>query len=102
MTQKQHPLEYGDNVYARMSVNGCIVAEFRSTTLMDMAHLQREMRRLTRKVRGLASFYVRNLSRGWSMERPMMLYPDRFSQLAPSRAAVPGLLAGTSYRPRYS
>lgn len=99
MTRRQNYLEYGDNVYARMTIGGKTIAEFQSAAMMDMSQVQREMRRLTRKFRGLASFYVRNLTRGWSLERPMMLYPDRFSQLATSRRAAHRLPLRLTLRP---
>jgi hypothetical protein len=44
----------------------------------DFSELLGELRRQTRGCRGLARLYVRNVSRGWSMERPLMLYRDAF------------------------
>lgn len=64
----------GDRVLARLSLNGRVVAEFVSDRLSDMSQLLNAVRYRTRALRGLAQLYVRNLTRGWSEERPLMLY----------------------------
>ena len=55
-------------------MRGRTIVEFMINKVSDLSELFGELRKLTRGVRGLAQLYVRNFSRGWSMERPMMLY----------------------------
>ncbi len=74
-------LHFGDKIYARLCIGGRVVAEITSETIANLSHLISEIRHLACKSRGLARFYVRNLSQGWSEERPLMLYPDRFTRL---------------------
>lgn len=64
----------GDRILARLSLNGRVVAEFVSDRLSDMSQLLNAVRGRTRTLRGLAQLYVRNLTRGWAEERPLMLY----------------------------
>jgi len=73
-------------------LQGRTIVEFMINKISDLSELFGELRKLTRGVKGLASLYVRNFSRGWSMERPLMLYPSgdgayRRSQLNAAAAA---------------
>ena len=47
-----------------------------------MTDLIGEVRALTLKLRGLAKLYIRNMTQGWSMERPLMLYTGKFGSVA--------------------
>jgi hypothetical protein len=56
-------------------MHGRTVVELTVNSVNDLSELWGELRRHCRGIRGLAKLYLRNASRGWSMERPMMLYP---------------------------
>lgn len=71
---RQRRFTFGDRVQARLILNGRIVAEFISDRISDMTELLNAVRFRTRELRGLARLYVRNLTRGWADERPLMLY----------------------------
>lgn len=64
----------GDRIQARLILDGRIVADFISDRIADMTELLNAIRFRTRELRGLARLYVRNLTRGWSEDRPLMLY----------------------------
>lgn len=74
MDTRKFTMAYGDRIYARLSLNGEKVAEFMTDRVAGMAELLGELRTRTRSLRGLCRLYVRNYSRGWSSERPLMLY----------------------------
>lgn len=65
---------YGDRVFARLTVDGMHVAEYVFDRVSDMTELIGELRSVASHLRGLVKLYVRNISRGWSVERPLMLY----------------------------
>lgn len=67
-------IAYGDHLYVRCLLKGRIVAEFGTTTANDMTELIGELRRRARDTRGLSKVIIRNASRGWSYESPLMLY----------------------------
>lgn len=69
-------MQYGDRIYARLCLRGKDVLEFMIEKVGSMTELLGELRAHTRELRGLCRLYVRNMSRGWSMERPLMLYPE--------------------------
>lgn len=69
---------YGDRIYARLSVRGNKILEFMAESVGSMTELLGELRAQARKLRGLCKLYVRNMTRGWSFERPLMLYPERY------------------------
>lgn len=69
-------IKYGDRIFARVVMRGRTIVEFMIASVNDLTELFGELRRHARGVRGLASLYVRNVSRGWSFERPLMLYND--------------------------
>ena len=74
-------MEYGDRIFARLTMGRRTVVEFMVNRVGDMGELVGELRRIVAGVRGLATLYVRNQSRGWSEERPVMLYGLRRSLL---------------------
>lgn len=73
------PILYGDRLFARLVMHGRTVVEFMVNSVNDLTELWGELRRQCRGMRGLAKLYLRNASRGWSMERPLMLYPENHS-----------------------
>lgn len=70
----------GDKVFARLAMKGRVVAELVLDSLYGMTDLLSELRRRAPGVRGLATLYVRNQSRGWCVERPLMLYHGNFER----------------------
>lgn len=71
------PISYGDRLFARLVMHGRTVVEVMVNSVSDLSELWGELRRQCRGMRGLAKLYLRNASRGWSMERHLMFYPDR-------------------------
>ena len=72
-------ISYGDKIFVRLErtqYGRCTLAEFTLTDVNDMSEIYGELRRYTRGKRGLTQLYVRNVSRGWSMQQPFMLYND--------------------------
>lgn len=80
------PICYGDRLFARLVMHGRTVVEFMVNSVNDLTELWGELRRQCRGMRGLAKLYLRNASRGWSLERPLMLYPDRHMAAGTSRS----------------
>lgn len=76
MNTRKHIMAYGDRIYARLCLNGKQILEFMLERVADFTQLLGELRAHTRQYRGLCRLYVRNFSRGWSFERPLMLYSD--------------------------
>lgn len=75
-------ITYGDKIYARLVLNGNKVVEIILDDIATMTDLIGEVRALTLKLRGLAKLYIRNMTQGWSMERPLMLYTGKFGSVA--------------------
>lgn len=71
-------ISYGDRLFARLVMHGKTVVEFMVNSINDLSELWGELRRKCRGVSGLAKLYLRNASRGWSMVRPLMIYPDGY------------------------
>lgn len=70
-------LSYGDKIYARLILNEKNVIEFVIDNIASMTELIGELRMMTRSLKGLAKLYVRNMTQGWCIERPFMIYPQR-------------------------
>ncbi len=83
----EHSICFGDKLFARLIMGGKTILEFMVNKVNDLSELLGELRRHCRGKRGLAKLYLRNMSRGWSLERPLMLYPDemRHTSGMPSR-----------------
>lgn len=71
-------ISFGDRVFARLVMHGRTVVEFMANSINDLSELWGELRRKCRGISGLAKLYLRNASRGWSMVRPLMIYPDGY------------------------
>ncbi len=67
----------GDRIFARLTMGARTVIEFMIDQVESMTDLLLEVHRVTSGVRGLCKLYVRNQSRGWAQERPVMLYGTR-------------------------
>lgn len=59
------------------------IGEFATTRVCDFTELIGEVRHHTHGLQGLVTLTVRNASRGWSCERPLMLYPPRHGSATP-------------------
>lgn len=68
------PISLGDRIFARLVLRGKTLVEFMINSVGDLTELLGVLRSHCRGTRGLARLYLRNMSRGWSLERPMMLY----------------------------
>lgn len=73
----ERPISYGDKLFARIVMHGRTIVELMVNSVNDLTELWGELRRQARGACGLAKLYLRNMSQGWSIERPLMLYPDR-------------------------
>lgn len=94
---KKNKIEFGDQIFARILMKGRTLVEFMINRVADMTELIGELRHLTYGVRGLATLQIRNKSKGWSLERPLMLYASDASG-AVMRVARGGSAYGTAMR----
>lgn len=85
----------GDRIYTRVILQGQQVAEYVFDCINGMSELICALRYRTRELCGLAKIYVRNLSSGWSLEQPLMLYPGRHAH---SPRTTPETTPDQSYR----
>ncbi|MDE7509672.1 MAG: hypothetical protein K2M62_06075, partial [Muribaculaceae bacterium] len=69
-----YPIEYGDRIFVRAMQEGRRVLEMTVTNVSDITGLVGEIRYAGRGLDGLTTLFIRNLSRGWSMERPFRFY----------------------------
>ncbi len=69
-------ISIGDRMFARLVLKGQTIMEFVVTSVRDLSELFCLVHRKSRGLRGLAKLYLRNMSRGWSEERPLMLYSE--------------------------
>lgn len=68
-------ISYTDRVYARLTLAGRVVAELTRDRIDSYTTLLTLLRSMVPACcRGLARLCVRNMTRGWTLERPLMLY----------------------------
>lgn len=82
-------IAYGDRIFVRLTSGMRTLLELTVTNVASLTDLLAELRRHTRGRRGLVKMFIRNFSRGWSTERPLMLYapaasPSPFSTTSSS------------------
>ncbi len=88
------PIRYGDKIFVRLTMMGRVVLEMMVTKVCDYSELLAEVRRQVRHLRGLAMLSVRNMLRGWSDTRPIMLYRQT-AGVSDSRQARPAYAAAS-------
>lgn len=69
-------IAFGDKMFARLVLKGKTIMEFIVTTVRDLSELFCLVHRKCHGLHGLAKLYLRNMSQGWSVERPLMLYAE--------------------------
>lgn len=70
----RNPIRYGDRLFARLLRHGRMIMEFVINEVSDFTELMGELRKKAKGLKGLVQLQLRNYSRGWSMEQPLMLY----------------------------
>lgn len=78
---------YGDKIQVcldRIQPGGGTLARFILTEVHDMSEIYGELRHHTRGMRGLTRLTVRNMTRGWSLSQPFMLYDESYRRPARS------------------
>lgn len=73
---ESHPIRLGDELHVRLRFADGNEMSFSCRRASDMAELVGEVRQKARRKRGLVKMSVRNASRGWSLEKPLMLYGE--------------------------
>lgn len=76
LSRERHTIDYNDRVYARMTLAGRTIVEFTRDRITNFSALLAILRAKVPMYRGLAKLTVRNMTRGWHIERPIMLYLD--------------------------
>lgn len=66
-------IELGDDVYATLTVAGETVVELKDAEATGVDDVMRKLRRLARHCSGVAKVYIRNRTRGWAMQIPMLI-----------------------------
>lgn len=108
MKKLNHKIEYGDRIFARLTMGQRTVIEFIADRVSDLSELLAQLRHLTRGLRGLATLHLRNQSKGWSTQRPLMLYaqnlPDNNTGVlsSPFQTAKPNPFISGSVLGHYS
>ena len=92
----------GDRIFARLTMGARTVIEFMIDKVESMTDLLLEVHRATAGIRGLCKLYVRNQSRGWAQERPLMLYGSHSAGAASNAAGSPNVRVATSPFSYYS
>ena len=71
---RNNTFTYGDVLHITLRMRNYIVARFVLDTAADYSELIGAVRFRMRHLHGLARMQVRNVTRGWCTERPIMLY----------------------------
>ncbi|MDE6576751.1 MAG: hypothetical protein K2J82_03655 [Muribaculaceae bacterium] len=67
-------IEKGDRIFARLSMGGRTIVEVMMNSISSIDEVTAELRRLSGDIRGLVKLYIRNHTRGWCVERGLMVY----------------------------
>ena len=70
-----HRISLNDRIYVKLVLNGVTLIETVRDNIADYTSLIALVREAGRCYKGLARMIVRNMSRGWSVQRPLLLAP---------------------------
>ncbi len=65
-----------DRIYACITLRGKLVTELTRDRFSSLSSILAILRARVPYASGLARLCVRNMTRGWTLERPLMLYPE--------------------------
>lgn len=65
-----------DRIYACLTLKGTVLAEFTADRFLSLSSIMTAIRAMVPWAAGLAKLTIRNMTRGWSLNRPMMLYSE--------------------------
>ena len=99
MKKLNHKIEYGDRIFARLTMGQRTVFEFVADRVADLSELLAQLRYLTGGMKGLATLHLRNQNKGWSTQRPIMLYSRTAPSSPATRPVSPFTTSGTAYNP---
>lgn len=77
-----HRISLHDRVYVKLVLNGVTLIEMVKDDIADITSLLMFVRSETRSYKGLARMIVRNISKGWSMQRPLLIHPENRAEEA--------------------
>lgn len=75
-------IEKGDEVYATLSVAGNTMVELQKVEAASIDEIMQKLRKTASLYTGLAKVYIRNRTRGWSVQKAMFAstqLPPRYS-----------------------
>ncbi len=70
-----HRISLNDRIYVKLVLNGVTLIETVRDNIADYTCLLSLLREAGRCYKGLARMIVRNISRGWAVQRPLLLSP---------------------------
>lgn len=73
---ESHPVRLGDTLHVRLRFADGSEMSVSCRNAATMTELVGGVRQAARGRRGLVKMCVRNVSRGWTLEKPLMLYGD--------------------------
>lgn len=74
LSRQKESICYGDKIFVRVTSGRTILLEETFTSVADMTELTGEIRTRLRDTEGLSKVWIRNCTRGWATERPLMFY----------------------------
>lgn len=74
LSRQKESICYGDKIFVRVTSGRTVLLEETFTRVADMTELTGEIRTRLRDTEGLSKIWIRNCTRGWSTERPLMFY----------------------------
>ena len=66
-------INYGDTVYARLTVYGETIAEIRKNDASTVEEVIARLRAAATQYTGLTKIYIRNMTQGWAVQFPLLL-----------------------------
>lgn len=75
---QEHRITGTDRIHARLTLRDEVVVEFTRDNFGSLSSLLGALRAVVPHLAGLARLSIRNMTRGWTMERPLMLYKEPY------------------------
>lgn len=84
-----HRIAMNDRIYVKLVLHGVTLMETVRDNIADYTSLLALVREAAKRYKGLARMVVRNISRGWSMQRPLLLSPPACERTAMTTGHYP-------------
>lgn len=82
MGSKYNSISLGDRIFVKIMSNNAVVSELTVVNINSMSELITHLHTVYQNLKGLSTLFIRNMTKGWTMRRPIMFYGSSYARVS--------------------